>query len=339
MKGGVGVTEQEKQYRSVMAAIGRTMLIFFALLNLFGIAYELFTQIIWLLPVSYTARVIASQLFYGAGYMLSFMLPVLFFRLWLNKRKYKPQSMYLEPRWSPYLPLMILSGITICHAAAIVNQTLTSFFDIFMPVDEWASAGFYSMTPYEIVLEFIVICVVPGFCEEFLFRGAILTNCLPFGRTNAILISSLLFAVMHQNFDQLLYTFVAGVIMGLVYERTGSIWSSTILHICNNLLSVITAAVASKLGIGVTGSLTLMLIEGIVFALGTLSTVILICRFFSKKKDLRDGVFAQSLPASDSYAVYDVRPLRARRLFCTPCMVIFLSLCLLMMILRVLAGG
>lgn len=329
------MTEQEKHYKGVIAAIGRTMLIFFILLNVLGIVSEIFDGITYALPMSYAARAISSQLVYGACYMLSFMLPVLFLRMWIKRSKLPLQPMYFEPRWSPYLPLMILSGITVCYAAATVNQTLTSVFDVFVPTEALAG-GFSSMEPYEIVLQFIVICVVPGFCEEFLFRGAILTNCLPFGRTKALLISSLLFAVMHQNFDQLLYTFVAGMVMGLIYERTGSIWPSTILHICNNFLSVITATVVSKLGLGETGTLTLMLIEGVVFALGTVSTIILVSRFFSKKNDLRDGVFGQNLPATDSYATDPISPARARRLFCTPCMIIFFALCLFMMILRVL---
>ena len=329
------MTEQEKHYQGVIAAIGRTMLIFFALLNVLSIVSVIFDSVVYSFPMSYAARVISSQLVYGACYMLSFMLPVLFLRMWIKRRKFQPQPMYFEVRWSPYLPLMILSGITICYATATVNQTLTSVFDIFAPAEELVSSGFASMEPYEIVLQFIVICVVPGFCEEFLFRGAILTNCLPFGRTSALIISSLLFAVMHQNFDQLLYTFMAGMVMGLIYERTGSIWPSTILHICNNFLSVISATVASKMGIGESGTLTLILIESAVFAVGTVSTVILIGRFFSQKNDLRDGVFGQSLPAADSYATEPIAPARARRLFCTPCMIIFFALCFLMMILRV----
>ncbi|MBQ9784695.1 MAG: CPBP family intramembrane metalloprotease [Clostridia bacterium] len=333
------MTEQEKHYRGFMAAIGRTMLIFFVLINLFGISYVIFDEILYALPISYTARTVTSQLFYGAGYMLSFMLPVVFLRLWLKKCKYKPQPMYLEPKWTPYMPLAILAGIAVCYAAAIFNQTLTSFLDIFSPMQDLTGASVVSMEPYEIVLQFIVICIVPGFCEEFLFRGAILTNCLPFGRTNAIIISSLLFAVMHQNFDQLLYTFVAGVVMGLIYERTRSIWPSTFLHICNNFLSVIISAVASKEGIGETGSLILMLIDCIVFTLGTVAAVILIYRFCSKKRDLCDGVFGHDLPAADSYADLPVSSARARKLFCTPCMVIFLSLSLVSMILLVFIGG
>ena len=333
------MTEQERRYRGVAGAIGKTMLIFLGLFWVFQIGYVLVDSFLYNLPISDKAYFITTQLVYAACYMLSFMLPVVFLKLFL-KRHGGARPMYVDPPRSPYLPLMIVAGIAIAYAMSTVNHTLSGVFDLLVPPQDTENMiVVYTQSSYQLVLNFIVIAVVPAVCEEFLFRGAILTNCLPFGRSNAILISSLMFAMMHQNFDQILYTFVGGVIMGLIYERTGSIWSSMLMHLINNFFSVIASAVTSHVGAGVYGSLIMMLIEICIFAVGTLATVILICRFCSAERDFSGGVFGKDFSATDAYAPYPIDGKRARKLFATPTVIVFMSLALASMLLRVLAGG
>ena len=181
-------------------------------------------------------------------------------------------------------------------------------------------------TPYRVVLQFITTCLVPGFCEEFLFRGAIQSNCAPFGRTNAILISSLTFALMHQNVAQFLYTFAAGILLGLVYEYTGSIWNCVVLHTVNNFVSLFGTVLLSTLSER-AGVLAVVLFEGGIFLLGVISMGILLPRFFGKREPSEHGFFGRSLPASDTYAVCPVSPRRAWRLAATPSMIIYVVFC------------
>ena len=42
----------------------------------------------------------------------------------------------------------------------------------------------------------LAFCSVPALCEEFLFRGCILSNLLPYGKTTAILASAVLFSMI-----------------------------------------------------------------------------------------------------------------------------------------------
>ena len=325
----------ERYYQRVIGSIGIAMLVFFGLLTAFGETYALVTTLIEQMSLPRVGIVVLSQLYYGAGYMLSFMLPVIFLRVALKARKCNVAPMLLTPRLSPYLPLIICAGIAVTFSFAIINSYLLELFDPFGFASGSTVSDLSGMAPYEIVLNLIVICVVPGFCEEFLFRGAILTNCLPFGRTTALIVSSLLFAVMHQNFAQLLYTFCAGLVLGLVYEKTGSIWNCTILHICNNFISVLQETVLAKLGYTTQGMLVITLIEAVVFLAGSVSAAILIAKFFSGKGERTEGDFGVNAPMSDAYALVPIVPKRARLLFLTPTMVVFFVLCFSMMILRV----
>ena len=326
----------ELYFRKTVSSIGWAMLIFLALLNVFGITISLVPAILSLFPMSTVAVNIVYQLLYAAGYLLSFMLPVAFLKLFIKKAGYPYAPMYASLKVSGYLPLILFAGVTLIFAFASINASLVSIFDYsaFSSDVLWGESS-HKAQPYEFVLQFIVMCVVPGFCEEFLFRGAILTNCLPFGRSNAILISSLLFGLMHQNAEQILYAFAAGIVLGLVYEKTGSIWNCTILHVFNNFMSLTGGLIVEKLGQEWLGYTCYVMFETGLFVLGFLSIGILIVRFFSQKQDLREGVFGKKLPAADHYATHPVSAGRIGKLFCAPSMVLFLVFCALQILLLI----
>lgn len=323
------MTWNELYYKKVISSIGWTLMIWWGLIQGFGL---LLLPLQFLLSVLSPSDVIFNlmyQLFYAAGYLTVFMLPVAFLRWILKCNGCQPQTMRLSPSVSPWLPLLVFAGVAICFSAAQLNAALVSVFDYasFSSDVLWGETG--SAEAYEVVLNWIVISVVPGFCEEFLFRGAILENCLPFGRSKAILISAFLFAMMHQNAEQLLYTFVAGVVLGLIYTRTGNIWCGTVVHLINNFISVLETVIYDGTGGSEQGVLMLSLLEGGIYCLGAVSVCILIVRFFSQKATVREGFFERELPAADDYAPYPVDGARGVRLFCTPSMLLFVGLCAL----------
>lgn len=85
----------------------------------------------------------------------------------------------------------------------------------------------------------LVVCVSPAIFEEITFRGYIQTY---FGRdfspTKAIIISSVLFSVMHFNFLSAPYLFLVGALLGWVRHRTGSLYPSMVIHFLHNLVVI-----------------------------------------------------------------------------------------------------
>jgi uncharacterized protein len=82
-----------------------------------------------------------------------------------------------------------------------------------------------------------LIVVVP--LEEWLFRGVVLQRLLkPVGPIAALLVSSALFALAHRwmspPYLQFLNHFVGGVILGVFYLWTRSLWPSIALHYAHN---------------------------------------------------------------------------------------------------------
>ena len=87
---------------------------------------------------------------------------------------------------------------------------------------------------------YAVICLLAPIAEELVFRGAVLRKLLewkPERRWLMITLSALLFALAHMNPAQLLHPFLIGLLLGWLYERTGSIVPGIIFHWANNTVA------------------------------------------------------------------------------------------------------
>ena len=230
-----------KEYRSVMSRIGIVLVLNTLLLQGLSLAADalygrfggpLTAAVADLGMGMEAAEYVLTQLINGAIYLFSFMFPVAVFRM-LSRRR-PSEVMRLGVRVPKETPLLVIASIGLILGAAYLNSLLMSAFDFSSLFEE------EEMTKsYQFIISFITTALIPGFCEEFLFRGCVCSNMLPYGRTAAILGSAAAFALMHGNTAQYLYTFCAGVILALLYEETGSIWPGTIVHVCNNFFSVI----------------------------------------------------------------------------------------------------
>lgn len=100
------------------------------------------------------------------------------------------------------------------------------------------------------VLSIIVLALLPAIFEELIFRGIILNGLVKsLGEVGAIFMSALLFSLMHASLQQLLYTFILGIILGWIATRTGSTFSSMIVHFLNNAIVVTISFIQKQKGI------------------------------------------------------------------------------------------
>ena len=80
------------------------------------------------------------------------------------------------------------------------------------------------------ILTFLIVCVVSPLAEEVAFRGILLKKTLALGEKNAVLFTSVAFGLMHMNFQQMFYAILAGLLLGHIAVRTGTIKYTFILH-------------------------------------------------------------------------------------------------------------
>lgn len=96
----------------------------------------------------------------------------------------------------------------------------------------------------------LAISVIGPIAEEVGFRGAILGYMLRKGVNAkiAIVVSALLFGIIHMNPAQVPFAFVVGLILGVVYYKTGNILLTSLIHILNNSFATMMAVIEDEGG-------------------------------------------------------------------------------------------
>ena len=116
-------------------------------------------------------------------------------------------------------------------AMGLVIEPLLALFDnnYFEQLSKMMDMGGYMV--------FTAIVLAP-ILEEMLFRGviqgAVTRRKGPFA---GVLISALIFGIIHLNPVQVVNAFFVGLVLGYVYHRTCTLWSVIVLHMLNNSFS------------------------------------------------------------------------------------------------------
>jgi sodium transport system permease protein len=96
----------------------------------------------------------------------------------------------------------------------------------------------------------LVFALIPAICEEFAFRGFILSALEQQHRTrSAILLSALMFGFLHvllSLFQQLFNATLLGIVLGLLAVRSRSILPGIVFHFLNNAYAVLLGVLASS---------------------------------------------------------------------------------------------
>lgn len=100
-----------------------------------------------------------------------------------------------------------------------------------------------SMTPVGFGLYIIAVCIVAPVMEEYIFRGMLLRTLSQHGAGFGIVITALLFGLMHGNLAQTPMAFLIGLILGYVAAKSGNIRQTICIHMINNTLASIPQAV------------------------------------------------------------------------------------------------
>ena len=309
-------------YRRALNLIGWSLVIFLGLFSTITTMDQLFFAEILQGTVGISLQGVISAACYMAPCILGGAMYYIF-----NKTT-PTQPIRYGLKLPAVTPLLILAGLAVITASAYVNSWLCDLIGYEIPL-ELISPQDYSNP--SVVIMYMTTALAPAFAEEFLFRGVIYGNLRPFGKTQAILISSVLFALMHQNIGQFFYTFVGGVAMALMYELTGNIWCSILYHMFNNELAVLTEVLYyGKFGDAVEP--LLMLWDTIVLVLGSISILILIFYYKRKASEAKSVTDPSVLggQGTENIAVYDTSVDRTTviRGLKSPGMIVFVALAL-----------
>ena len=134
----------------------------------------------------------------------------------------------------PSILLTIVYVITLFPLVTFINSLSMLF------VDNTVAEISDQITVLPMWQMLLSIGIFGPFVEEVVFRGILLQSYQRTGRIiGSIVLSSILFGMMHMNFNQFAYGAVMGIMLSLLVEATGSVISSFIAHATFNSIEVI----------------------------------------------------------------------------------------------------
>ena len=112
-------------------------------------------------------------------------------------------------------------------------------------------------------LDIFMTAMLPALCEETAHRGLFRVSYKD-KPVKYILLSSLLFSLMHQNIQQSIYTFFTGILFSSAVVFTGNLWTSVIMHFMINFVEVLST-------FGMQYNVSIFLLKDYTFAFLTIS--------------------------------------------------------------------
>ncbi len=130
--------------------------------------------------------------------------------------------------------------VGVCCVLGCLLLVEVCFGKLFSGLDHSSALDLPISNPYiKFVVNIFLVALLPAICEELIFRGVIFQGLKEkFSPVWGVLISAVLFALMHQNVEQLFYPLILGAVLATVFEKTGNLLYPMLIHFANNVTSL-----------------------------------------------------------------------------------------------------
>lgn len=152
----------------------------------------------------------------------------------MNRKGIKMDSNNFAPKGAALCAVLVVLGtiaLSFCADAAMA---------IMPDMPTWLEDILKGMTQGTVWVNFICVSIYAPLFEEWLCRGMVLRGMLANGMkpVKAIIISALVFAIIHANPWQAIPAFLLGLLFGYVYYKTGSLKLTMLMHFANNTFAL-----------------------------------------------------------------------------------------------------
>jgi sodium transport system permease protein len=124
----------------------------------------------------------------------------------------------------------------------VLVSLITQLTNILYPIPESyleAMENLVKMNDFSLWQGLLIIAVLPGVCEEVLFRGFIINGFTKRGFWSAVIISAILFSIIHLDPFRFIPVTFLGIWLGYLVLKTNSLFVPILAHTANNGLAVI----------------------------------------------------------------------------------------------------
>ena len=234
--------------------------ILLALIGAGVVVGSLITIGLWMImtgrPVLGMAQDIFNPKYYNAimwmqavSTLFMFFLPVYFFALicYRNPSKFIGFNTRISSRQLLIVLAILILTFPLSGALAELNKIIPipkaweikfKAMEASRAAQEAALININSFARY--IMSMFIIALLPGIFEEVCFRGGLqnILNRWFKGPWIAIILTAFIFSIIHISYYGFLVRFALGVILGLVFYYSGSLWLSIIFHFLYNGVQV-----------------------------------------------------------------------------------------------------
>ena len=254
-------------------------LIFYLLLSMTasGMLARLLSGIfpdIILMGNSYAAGTLASGIITAISMVLRLSIPFLLYCHLLRM----PRRVAIPTRL-PDLSIA-LPGVFICLGVSALGGLCSQYIAYIssrlfgvVPVSDGIPL---SGDPLQLFFGFFNLILLPALLEEIVFRGVVMQSLRRYGDTFALIVSAIIFMLVHGNFAQASNALLMGIAIGYFVLRTGSIWTGVLIHLVNNLMVVLAEGATRMLPAEMKGLMPAVLY--VVYLAFALVALLYVCR-------------------------------------------------------------
>ena len=230
-------SQKSKGWRAFFVALFGVGLAAWVGLVLFAVEWGISFLFVKMIPADFLLSNVGSAVYQVVVYAIA-LLAIIFIPWKLVKQKTTREELGLRglPTWTDLLLAPIGFVVTV-----VLSMALTAVMMALFPSIDWQQVqqvGYDRGSLYKIgdfLLAFSCLVVLAPICEEIIFRGWLygkLRFRMP--AVPAILITSVLFGIMHGQWNVGVTVFAMSIGMCVMRELTGTIWGGVLLHMIKN---------------------------------------------------------------------------------------------------------
>lgn len=232
------------------------------------------------------------QTAFGSVYsVICVFLPFFIVALFMDNKRRGETLLFGKPYSLWLMIVAVPAGFMFCMAGNYATNVLVTAMESF-GVQLTAPETPVPSSVLGQIMFVIQIAFIPALIEEFALRGIVMQPLRKYGDRFAIVMSALVFALMHGNMIQAPFAFIAGLAIGYFVIATGSIWTGVLIHFANNLFSAVLGLISGNSSLDINTAYAVIMT--LAFVLGLAGN--LIFALHKKRYRLRKTEYPISAP-------------------------------------------
>ena len=225
---------EKKWFRNLLFVFFLVAWVFFVLV---GVEYAIAYLASWILPVDVLSSPITNTLLSATSYLLTLIITIIIPPKILKSKVMENTRERLGlsglPTWTDVGLAPIGYIVAIIIAAGLT--WIFNFFPWFNSSEAQELGYSIYMQGWERGLAFVALVIIAPIMEELLFRGWLYGKLrLKIPKVAAIVTTSLLFGLVHMQWNVGISVFAMSLVTCTLREITGTIYAGTLVHMINN---------------------------------------------------------------------------------------------------------